>query len=185
MEKSSHNAQVLHKSSQLGASLLRRGSKHWLLCAKWASAGSQRGRPGRRDGLPGSCFESTLNSQTAEKLILLICNWLCVCLFCAVSVEADTEQKLLWWRVGLICGKIRLWSSSLRELQRRDNHKSLLMTLTSWGCGLALLPWPTVRQVSQPLPGSAAVCEEEICRKINPWNSLAWLVSPSLHFLAL
>lgn len=59
------------------------------------SAGSQRGRPGRRDGLPGNCFESVLNSQAAEKVILLLCNWLCIYSFCAVGVEADTEQKLV------------------------------------------------------------------------------------------
>lgn len=132
----------------------------------------QPDRPGRRDRLTGNCFESMLNSQTTEKLLLL-CNWLCI-YSCAVSVEADTK-------VGLLSHRVRPWSGTLRELQRRDKHKSLLMDCYI----LSLCPFCCpVRQVSQPLPGSAGVGEES-CRKINPWNSLVWLVHPSLCFLDL
>lgn len=106
MEKSHHNPQVHQKSSQLGCQPpgmgweQTPGGEHWLCavgcCVLSGCLLAARGVGlGGRDGLPGNCFESVLNSQAAEKVILLLCNWLCIYSFCALGVEADTEQELV------------------------------------------------------------------------------------------
>lgn len=48
----------------------------------------------RRGGLRGAAA-SVLNSHAAEKWRLLLCDWHCTFSFCALGIQADSEQKLV------------------------------------------------------------------------------------------